>query len=104
MLRVASGQEVRIEEGGLENVGGGSCEASPLPERFRYLLGMKMNINRATREELALLPGIGETLARRIRHAREENKGFSSWDDLHRIPGLGTKRLEKIERQATVGP
>jgi len=103
-IRVGSGMEIRIVNDSEDTVHGGSFRVVPLQERFRYLLGLPLNLNRAREEELALLPGIGEILARRIRQAGDAQEGFSSWDDLHRVPGLGMKRLKKIERHATVGP
>lgn len=54
--------------------------------------GGLVRINRASLDELQDLPGIGDTLARRIM-ARRPIRGLA---DLRRVDGLGDKRIEKI--------
>ncbi len=56
----------------------------------------KIDINRAQWPELALLPGVGETLARRIVQSREDEGPFLSHDDLRRVSGIGPRTLEDI--------
>lgn len=51
-----------------------------------------VEVNRATVEELASVPGIGPALAERIVAARP----FTSLDDLTRVSGIGPASLEKI--------
>jgi competence ComEA-like helix-hairpin-helix protein len=72
------------------------CTVSLLPERCRYLLGMPVNVNRAGAEDLEMLQGIGPALAGRIVEARESAGGFSSAEDLRRVPGIGEKLLERV--------
>ncbi len=55
-----------------------------------------VNINTATLEELASLPGIGEKLAQEIITIRGQKGGFSSVEELLLVPGIGEKKLEKI--------
>lgn len=52
----------------------------------------QVNLNRASVEELATLPGVGPTLAARILEARP----FARIDDLRRVRGIGPKTLEKL--------
>jgi competence protein ComEA len=56
----------------------------------------KVDMNQATWPELAMLPGVGETLARRIVQSREEDGPFLSHDDLRRVTGIGPRKLEDI--------
>lgn len=59
--------------------------------------GLKISINNATIEELILLPGIGEKTAESIISFREQNGGFNNIDDLVKVSGIGSKKLEKIK-------
>ena len=61
-----------------------------------------ININRATKEELVLLPGIGETYAERIIKFREENNGFKKKEDLIKVKGIGSKTFENIKDKITI--
>jgi len=72
------------------------CRVSTMPERFRYLLGLKLNINRATQEELTMIPGIGRTLAERITVEREKRGAFLKPEDLLQVHGIGPKVLKRI--------
>jgi competence ComEA-like helix-hairpin-helix protein len=62
----------------------------------------QVSLNRATREELACLPGIGPVLAERIAADREAHGPFREIGDLARIPGIGTRRIERLKRHATI--
>ena len=57
---------------------------------------LKININNATIEELILLPGIGEKTAKNIVSFREQNGRFSIIDDITKVPGIGSKKFEKL--------
>lgn len=56
----------------------------------------KVNLNVATKSELLALPGVGESIATEILKFREAHGAFSSVDQLRKIKGIGTKKLEKI--------
>ncbi len=64
-------------------------EVSPLPARKLFILGLPFNINRATAEDLALVPGIGEKSAGWIVEYRDEHGPFSCTDDLTKVVGIG---------------
>jgi competence protein ComEA len=53
------------------------------------MLGRPMDINRATLEELQLLPGIGPRLAGRIAGYRQRHGPMASVADLQRVQGIG---------------
>ena len=61
-----------------------------------------LNINRATRDELENLPGIGPVKAADIIDFREKNGPFHNVQDLTRVRGIGTKTLENIESYITI--
>jgi competence protein ComEA len=56
----------------------------------------EIDLNRAEWPELAQLPGIGETLARRIVESRESNGPFLNHDELRRVRGIGAKKLDAV--------
>ena len=57
----------------------------------------KLNLNTASAEELALLPGIGPVLAKRIVAYRQEHGPFQTIDALKQVSGIGDKLLERIQ-------
>ena len=63
----------------------------------------KVNINTASVEQLAALPGIGEKLAARIVEQRQKSGSFKSVQELMTVRGIGEKNLAKLEPQLTVG-
>ncbi len=62
----------------------------------------KVNINTASKEELAKLPGIGPAYADRIVAHRAEKGNFTSVEQLTEVKGIGPKTLAKIKDLVTV--
>ncbi len=60
-------------------------------------LQFRVDINQASWPEMDEIPGIGETLARRIVQSRRVDGRFERPQDLQRIRGLGPKLLERME-------
>jgi competence protein ComEA len=56
----------------------------------------QVDLNAAAWPELAQLPEIGETLARRIVESRSVEGPFLDHEDLQRVRGIGPKTLEKL--------
>ena len=88
---------VRIGTDGVATCG----EGLPPSGAQALALGRRLDLNTATSEELALLPGVGPALARRLVEAREDGGGFASWDDVDAVPGVGAAKLQTL-RAATV--
>lgn len=61
-----------------------------------------LDLNTATAEELAALPGIGETLAARILEYRADNGPFESVEELTDVSGIGEGKLAGLEGWVTV--
>lgn len=58
--------------------------------------GPRLDLNRATKAELRLLPGLGDLLAQRIVDHRAQHGSFQRIDDLGRVSGIGPKTLERL--------
>jgi len=67
-----------------------------------WIPGEKLNINRASQEQLVFLPGIGPVLAQRIIEYREEKGSFLTLSELKEIPGIGQVKFERIEEKTTL--
>lgn len=61
-----------------------------------------LDLNSATEEELAELPGIGEELARRVVEYRTENGPFERVEDIMRVSGIGEGKFAALESRVTV--
>ena len=57
----------------------------------------KINLNKATKEELMTLPGVGASRAESIIQYRNENGGFKSIDEIMLISGIKEGLFEKIK-------
>jgi comEA protein len=55
-----------------------------------------ININTASKDQLAMLPGIGETYAERIIEYRNGNGPYASVDGLKNVKGIGKHTLERL--------
>ena len=56
----------------------------------------QLDMNRADWPEWSVLPGIGETLAKRIVDFRQKNGPFHGPQDLLRVRGIGPRTLDRI--------
>jgi competence protein ComEA len=56
----------------------------------------KLDLNRATAEELQGLPGIGPVLAQRVIAQRTTHGPFHTVDDLRDVKGIGKKRMDQL--------
>ena len=64
----------------------------------------RIDINRATAEELTQLKGVGPLLAERIVEHRERHGPFDSVEDLLQVRGIGTSKLKGLRDRAIVAP
>ena len=56
----------------------------------------KLDLNRATAEQLQRLPGIGPVLAQRVVEQRTMHGPFHTVDDLSDVKGIGKKRMDQL--------
>ena len=76
--------------------GGGRGRLIEIDREPRREVEFSVDINRADWPELAQLPEIGESLARRIVETREARGPYLDHGDLRRVRGIGPKTLQRI--------
>ncbi len=89
---------VRIGSDGIARCDHGA----PLPAATALAVGGRLDLNRCTADELALLPGVGPSLAKTIIDERTRRGGFKSWDELDAVPGVGPARLEALQQSIEI--
>lgn len=62
----------------------------------------KININKATIEELTQLSGIGSSKAKAIIEYRNANNGFKSIEELTNVDGIGEKTIDKFRDKVDI--
>ena len=62
----------------------------------------KVNINKASIEELMTLTGVGESKAKAIVDYREENGNFKSIEEIKNVSGIGDALYENIKEGITI--
>lgn len=61
-----------------------------------------ISLNKATKEELMTLSGIGESKANSIINYRNENGGFKTLEEVKNVKGIGDSIFEKIKDSITL--
>lgn len=85
------------------------CAADPGPPREltgreRLLVGLPIDVNTATPEDLAPVPGLTARLAVAVVAYRARHGRFAAVDDLIRVPGIGPVRLGRARSFLAIGP
>ena len=75
-----------------------------LPPEEASLIGPKVDLNTASADELAKLPGIGPTMAKRIIEYRETVRPFEEPEELMAVPGIGGETYRRLADRLTVRP
>lgn len=86
-------------EAGIARCAPGS-PAGPVPTGPGLTAGIKLDLNRASRDELSLLPGIGPGLAAALIDARRARGRFGTWEEVDEVPGIGPAKLEVLKASA----
>ena len=108
LLDTATSSEI-LETGTLLNV----LKASPKEIKLKIgrmeankllTFSIPLDLNRVSVEDLRLIPGIGESLAREIVTYRQRRKGFRSVEELKNVKGVGEKKYQSYKPFFTVRP
>lgn len=95
--RMVAGQTVKLRNGH-------APEIAWMSPRERLALDLPIDLNRATAEDLELIPGIGEKTAARIVHFRETSGPFKKVTDLMHVPGIKEKKMARWQRYFYLPP
>lgn len=64
--------------------------------------GLMVNINKASKDELKALKGIGDTRAQDIIDYRKKNGDFKNVDELEKVKGIGPGTMKQIRANVAV--
>jgi competence ComEA-like helix-hairpin-helix protein len=73
-----------------------NAPAGKLTAKQRYLMGKRVDINKASADEIGELPGISDPVARAVVETRKRLGGFRRARDLLQVRGIKEKRLKII--------
>lgn len=62
----------------------------------------KLNINKASAEQLDTLPGVGPSTAQKIIEYRSSRGGFKSIEELNNVSGIGNEKYKDVKDLITV--
>jgi competence protein ComEA len=89
--------ETRVEV----SAGGAYCLGHMSAEHL-LTMGLALDVNTATAQDLEALPGVGPVLAQRIIEYRQARGPFQKIDDLLAVHGIGRKKLAQLKPLITV--
>ena len=80
---------------------------NPITRNFFSVTGidtpnhLKLNVNKATYDDLVSIPYVGAQTAKNILLYREEHGDFVDVDELKSVPGVGAFKLRTIQKYLT---
>lgn len=83
-------------------IAGTPVYAAPLQAQAPAAEQATLNLNSATADQLAALPGIGPKVAERILEYRTKNGGFKKIEELMNVKGIGEKSFLKLKPLVSV--
>ena len=63
---------------------------------------IKVNINTANEEKLKTLPGVGDSMAKKIVAYRNKNGKFNTLEDLKKVNGIGESKYNSLKEYITI--
>lgn len=105
--RVADGEQILVglpqpPDAGLGAGSGSGGSTAGSGSAAGAVPGGKVDLNRATLEQLDTLPGVGPVTAQRILDWRTQHGRFSAVEQLREVEGIGERRFSQLRTQVTV--
>jgi competence protein ComEA len=85
--------QIHLDDKGVAHCGPGQ----PLPAGQTLSAGGKIDLNVATADELALVPGIGPALAKALVDERQRLGKFTAWEQVDAVSGVGEAKLSALK-------
>jgi len=85
------------KKGEIIEAGNKSSTVSPSPTKKG-----KLNINKASAQQLDTLPGVGPSIAQKIIEYRSSRGGFKSIEELNNVSGIGKEKYKDVKDLITV--
>ncbi len=79
------------------------CGGKPADLERGVVTNYRIDLNQAKRPELMQLPGVGESMARRVEEYRIAKGDFYAIEELSNVPGIGPTTLERLRPWVRVG-
>jgi competence protein ComEA len=95
-------QETRAVDFSRQNVQRSDINAVARTEPSKMPIRSRLDLNRASIDELETLPGIGTVLAQRVIAFRDSVGGFQKIEDLREVKGIGAKKYDRLKALVTV--
>ena len=84
--------------------GQGEVKIGEMAAAKRLALGLPVDLNHASEEDLSLVPGIGEKMAYQITQLRKQRGAFRDLSVLTAVPGIKEKKLNGLKGYLIVRP
>ncbi len=65
--------------------------------------GKKVDLNRASKDDLKEIKGVSDSLAEKIVEYRSQHGGFKNLDDLDKVEGFSETRKEEMQQSVFLG-
>lgn len=91
--------EIFLDDAGVARCGAGLALSAPQ----KLTVGQRLDLNAATAEELAAIPGLGREVAGALVAERAKVRCFSRWEQIDAVPGVGAARLTTLQTVAEIG-
>ncbi len=90
--------QVHLDQNGIARCGPGQ----PLSASQGLVVGQKADLNAVSADDLAKLPGIGQTLASAIVERRNQLGKFQNFEQVDEVPGVGPAKLEALKQMCEI--
>ena len=96
-ILLTNGMRLKIDSGSKDVI------VEEMANTAKLSIGLAIDINQATEEDLILVKGIGKSTAQSIIALREQINGFQDIRQLMMIRGIKKKKMEEIQHYLYVG-